>query len=149
IVATTGPKDAKIEKIARELTQEHIDKKLFTVDVWAWDDIVDRLRQFPSVGRLYYPGLFDDPDNLIKKTTDAILIGQSELKESVTSLFQSISTTSHVHPANISLDSELREVVLTSEHQAELDIAREMINEHHYRQALSYLETLRARLWYG
>lgn len=43
IIATTGPKDAKIEKFAREITLEHSEEHLFSVHIWSWDDIKNHL----------------------------------------------------------------------------------------------------------
>jgi hypothetical protein len=39
ILATTGPRDAKVQKRAREFTEEHKQQGLFSVVVWSWDDI--------------------------------------------------------------------------------------------------------------
>lgn len=38
-IATTGPKDAAIEERARILSEEHRAEGLFSVEVWAWEDI--------------------------------------------------------------------------------------------------------------
>jgi len=43
ILATTGPRDAKVQKRARELTEEHKQQGLFSVEVWSWEDIWDEL----------------------------------------------------------------------------------------------------------
>jgi hypothetical protein len=53
-IATTGPKDAKIEELARKITQEHLKEGLFSVDVWGWDDIKERLDDFPDIRSKYY-----------------------------------------------------------------------------------------------
>lgn len=43
IIATTGPKDAKIDELCREITNKHLQEKLFSVTVMAWNDIKDQL----------------------------------------------------------------------------------------------------------
>jgi hypothetical protein len=58
-IATTGLKDAKIEELARKITQEHLKEGLFSVDVWSWDDIKERLDDFPDIRNKYYP-----PENI-------------------------------------------------------------------------------------
>lgn len=54
IIATTGPKDAKIEELARKITQEHLKEGLFSVNIWGWDDIKERLEDFPNVKDKHY-----------------------------------------------------------------------------------------------
>lgn len=49
IIATTGFKDSRIQKLAREITKEHLHNGLFSVSVWAWDDIKNRLEEFPDI----------------------------------------------------------------------------------------------------
>ena len=38
ILATTGPRDAKVQERARNLTEEHKPQGLFGVAVWSWDE---------------------------------------------------------------------------------------------------------------
>lgn len=54
IIATTGPKDTKIEELARKITQEHLKEGLFSVNIWGWNDIKERLEDFPNVRDKYY-----------------------------------------------------------------------------------------------
>lgn len=56
IIATTGPKDAKIEELARVITQEHLEEGLFSVDIWFWrDDIQTQLADYPNLVAKYFP----------------------------------------------------------------------------------------------
>ena len=55
IIATTGPKDAKIDQLTREITEDHLARGLFPVTVWAWKDIRDRLPDFETVMRKQAP----------------------------------------------------------------------------------------------
>ncbi len=55
IVATTGPKDVKIEELARQLTDQHHTKSLFSVHVFAWRDILLRLASYSEVLEKHYP----------------------------------------------------------------------------------------------
>lgn len=55
IIATTGPKDTKIEELARKITQEHLNEGLFSVNIWGWNDIKERLEDFPNVKDKHYP----------------------------------------------------------------------------------------------
>ena len=55
ILATTGPRDAKTQEMARKITQAHRKKGLFSVHVTFWEDIVNRMADFPSVIEKHYP----------------------------------------------------------------------------------------------
>jgi hypothetical protein len=57
IMATTAPRDQRIQEIARLLTEEREKTGLFGVTVCSWDDIVGRLGEFPDVLKKHYPEL--------------------------------------------------------------------------------------------
>ena len=57
ILATTGPKDVKVEQAARELTDRHRAVNKFSVSVLGWDDILLLLDEFPEIIAKYYPEL--------------------------------------------------------------------------------------------
>ncbi len=62
ILATTGPRDAKVQKRAREITEEHKHRGLFSVVVWSWEDIWDELYRREDLQKrivpTYWPRLF-------------------------------------------------------------------------------------------
>jgi WD40 repeat protein len=60
IIATTGPKDSRIEEVARAITDAHLRKGLFTVHILGWKDIVERIAEHPEVASKYYPTLFSN-----------------------------------------------------------------------------------------
>jgi hypothetical protein len=72
IIATTGPKDSKVEEVARRITNENLSTGLFTVHVWGWRDIVERLSEFPDVIAKHYPHLSQN-----KKPDVESLLGQT------------------------------------------------------------------------
>ena len=45
ILATSGPRDAKVQERARQITEDHQSAGLFTVEVWSWQDIWHELCQ--------------------------------------------------------------------------------------------------------
>jgi formylglycine-generating enzyme required for sulfatase activity len=59
ILATTAPRDAAIQRRANQLTEQHRRQKLFSVEVWAWEDIWHELyRRFDLLGQIvhiYWP----------------------------------------------------------------------------------------------
>jgi len=56
ILATTGVRDAKIQKCARTITDAHQKKRLFSVRVCSWDDIRDLLEEHDEVVSELYAG---------------------------------------------------------------------------------------------
>jgi len=85
IIATTGPKDAKVEELARKITEEHLRNGLFSVSAWGWHDIVIRLADFPDLVEKYYPGLHVDVKGLKReiealKMAHAPEFGQPEIE---------------------------------------------------------------------
>ncbi len=70
IIATTGPKDARIEEFARKITHEHLKEGLFSVDIWGWDDIKEYLDNFPSIRSKYYPEININLDDIKRKEND-------------------------------------------------------------------------------
>jgi hypothetical protein len=62
ILATTGPRDAKVQKRAREFIEEHKQQGLFSVVVWSWEDIWDELYRrkdlHTRIAQTYWPRLF-------------------------------------------------------------------------------------------
>jgi formylglycine-generating enzyme required for sulfatase activity len=59
ILATTAPRDAALQRRANQLTEQHRRQKLFSVEVWAWEDIWHELyRRFDLLGQIahiYWP----------------------------------------------------------------------------------------------
>ena len=59
ILATTGPRDSKLQQRARILTDQRNKEKLFAVEVWSWDDIwhelYGRKELFRKIAESYWP----------------------------------------------------------------------------------------------
>jgi tetratricopeptide (TPR) repeat protein len=147
IIATTGPKDTKIEELARKITQEHLRSSLFSVHIWGWGDVVNRLEDFPDLINKHYPGLslntkaFKKETDEIKETTQAILKSIADVKLSVSYLPKKIDTVSKINYPDISM------IILTPEYQAELDHSRDLLNNYKPKEALEFLEKLKSRIW--
>lgn len=73
-IATSGPKDAAIEKQARDITCDHERQGLFSVHVWGWDDIQSELASYPNLVSKYYPNWHSGlvrPAYVLKRITTA------------------------------------------------------------------------------
>jgi hypothetical protein len=55
ILATTAPKDAAIENVARQITQEHQNRGLFTVQVLGWEDLQSMIADHDEIIEKHYP----------------------------------------------------------------------------------------------
>lgn len=53
-LATTSPRDASLQQMARQLTDENTYP--FSVQVWAWDEIQSEIAYRPAILNHYYPG---------------------------------------------------------------------------------------------
>jgi hypothetical protein len=80
IIATTGPKDAKVEEFARKITDDHLKNGLFSVHISGWNDIKERLDDFPNVRDKHYwqTSTFS---NEIKETGNEINFKREKLRE--------------------------------------------------------------------
>jgi hypothetical protein len=70
IIATTAPKDAKIEEFARKITEDHAKGGLFSVHIMGWDDIKERLDDFPDVRDKYYSQKYNNLKEIKEKEDD-------------------------------------------------------------------------------
>lgn len=65
ILATTGPREKNVQERARELTDAHKSKKLFTVEVWSWREIWPELCRRQSllkrIRAQYWPQICANP----------------------------------------------------------------------------------------
>ena len=55
IFATTAPADAALQKSAREISMERRAKRLFTVDVLGWEEILALMAEAPETFAEFYP----------------------------------------------------------------------------------------------
>lgn len=62
ILVTSARRDQVIQQSARQLSEESFSLGLFSVSVWGWDDIKERLGEFPDVIREHYPEFAVDGD---------------------------------------------------------------------------------------
>ena len=57
IIATTAPRDARLQAEARTITERHRRRGLFSVHVYGWEDVTEMLGNHPRVFRRYYGSL--------------------------------------------------------------------------------------------
>lgn len=143
-LATTAPKNALIEQKAREITDEHLRKGLFSVNIWFWSDIVGDLGTYNDVARKHYPIFHSDAEQLdsIKRDTQEILANQQSNVVSAQP-----ETACGNAPAVSSI--EYQETILTTEYQSEIDYARDLNQKLKPKQAIDVLLALKNRIWHS
>lgn len=142
VMATTGLRDAKIQQVAREITQQHQKEGLFPVRVWFWKDIKNKFAEYPELIKKYYPDLYATTvgnaqiEQILEKMT-----AQNESQNKILEGVQRIEQNGGIQTEMIVAEA------LTSEYEAELNDSRDLINEYKPREALKFLNRLKDRIW--
>ena len=149
VMATTGLRDAKIQKVAREITQKHQKEGLFPVHVWFWEDIRKKLAEYDGLIKKYYPDLY------------ATTVGNVQI-DRMEQMLEELTTPGASETSNAEMEVEVLQRVeqdrgllwdsivaeaLTSEYKEELNYARDLINKYKPHEALKFLNRLRDRIW--
>jgi tetratricopeptide (TPR) repeat protein len=141
IIATTGPKDAKVEELARKITDNHLEKNLFSVHIFGWNDIVDRLEEYPDLIKRYYSRLSLNAETLENKIDEIKKLVQKKLDNNTEKKILLKSVEMHRKPGDVDIST----AILTPEYQAELDDIKNLLNDYKPEEALDRLERLEKR----
>lgn len=128
VLATTGPRDAKIQEAARIITVEHAALGLFPVHVYSWDDLELLLNKHPHVVADFY-------EPIVTKVLSAYASGARALPSSL-----AVALPSHL-AAGFGLD------VLRAEFGAELDAVRTRFAAGQVSVAFEQIQELKGRIW--
>lgn len=149
-LATTAPNDAKIQSIARKITEHHQKKGLFDVVVMGWDEIQRRLTNYPELIDKHYPEIGPVQHKIYDavERVEASLVAQDVREEQ---RHQELLAALKAHGApgigvlqdvDSKVESKVDEVL-----NAEIDGYRELLNSHQISTSLGLLEKLRDRVW--
>ncbi|MBA7499086.1 Lipopolysaccharide assembly protein B [subsurface metagenome] len=147
IIATSGKRDVNIQELARTITDKHLKESLFPVNVYAWEDIVSRLEEFPDIIAIHFPsfnlGFKAGKEEIdeVKDNTQAILENIGDIKSRLP------STQPNVGILDIPSYVDISTTILASEHQAEIDHSKELLKSYKSTEALEYLTELKDRIW--
>jgi Flp pilus assembly protein TadD len=147
ILATTAPKDAQIERLAREISDNHASKNLFRVQVFGWEDLQSILANYPDVIEKYYPNLAPVAHKIYKKIEESAtatakiasdiaqtLAVAQQLSGLLTSKFGDPDSGTPIDTADIQL-------------QAQIDSIRDLSNTGQPKTALTMFERLFVEKW--
>ena len=105
-LATTSPRDAAIQRYARELTQLHKAHGLFSVHVCSWEDICDLLSQYDDlIAELYHGAAFSKDTKPIYEGFERIhrtLTRTSQRNDSLANLAVKLILHSHSQGVDLS-----------------------------------------------
>lgn len=136
IFATTGQRDEKIQELARKITDEHSQKDLFSVHVFFWEDILERLIEYQEILKRHYRDIFPEQNEIKQIKNDVCAINNSI----------SILNTEVENKYTLSVQDVSKEF-LNIEFKAELDQIRELRKENNPTGALIFLKNLKERIW--
>lgn len=127
VLATTAPNDAKIQKIAREITVEHEKEGLFSVIVLGWDDIQLRIAGYPDIVKNHYPTFSYDTGELEEKINCL-----SEQMEASPELFAELTAqivVDKLQPSSVATPSDTPIEDAEKQLNSEIDKYRELIGK--------------------
>lgn len=137
ILATTGQRDQEVQKLARKISEEHEQTELFSVNVFFWDDIQERLIEHRGILERHYKDLF------LEKPS-----GFDEIEDDRRSIINSMSSLqSNIEDKILISIPDFSKEVLDNEYQAELVQFRELIKDGHPSSAIKALKALKDRIW--
>jgi len=135
-ILTTAEKDGELEKLARNITDQHLKQGLFQVFIWGWGDIQLKIQDYRDLMEKYGYTIstpermtdFDKSKELFKSNFSEIL-GDPQLKQQIA---RSLADTGGSDDA----------------FQKEIDYAKGLMEKKHRpAEAYDYLEELKNRIW--
>ncbi len=158
VLATTAQADANIQKVARDITEEHRHKGLFQVRVYGWNEIHRRLADYSELIDKYYPDLAPRIANVednVKNILDNTLASEERFNEKISILERNLSskTIQGVQSLLISAglldrsDEEHRNTTSEGSLNEEIDRYRDLINDKRPLTARALLSRLRNSQW--
>ncbi|WP_156831299.1 tetratricopeptide repeat protein [Arhodomonas aquaeolei] len=153
IVVTTAADDAKIQRIAREITQQHEKDGLFSVEVWGWETLEREINKHPEAIDAFHPDLTPFTRKLESLSEENLDINKQHsdkldsIHDSLHALFQQMAISQpSVGESSVDTSSAAREAVEETVHR-EIDGYRDLLREGKPNTAKSLLNSLRERVW--
>lgn len=149
IVVTTAPDDAKIQQVARDITQQHEEEGLFSVDVWGWGTLEREIAKYRDAIYAFHPDLtpFSRYLESLGEENLAIAREQGDKQDQILELLHQIvgSHSSAGEPA-ADTSTAAKEAIEKVIH-SEIDEYRDLLQRGKPRTAKGLLESLKGRVW--
>lgn len=147
ILVTTAPRDAKIQRVARLITDEN--KKAghpMAVAIWGWEDIEARIVEYLPALRAFHPDLTPFSDNILSVQTE-IKSDVEKLSAKFDTLPDQIQTAVYGALANTIGSSAKEQSELDALLHTEIDTYRDLIGRGRSKTSMELLVNLKERIW--
>jgi tetratricopeptide (TPR) repeat protein len=153
IVITTAPDDARIQRVAREITRQHEEEGLFTVNVWGWQTLEREITNYPEAMEAFHPDLTPFSRWLISLSEESVALNKEsrqDQKYMIDLLEQLASSGLRAEPGagetTADRSSAADEAIEQNIHR-EIDGYRDLLRGGRPRTAKELLDALKARVW--
>lgn len=139
ILVTTAPRDQKIQKTARIITEELAQTAHpIRVSVWGWEDIEEHAAKYEKAWKAFDPTW----NPFVEAGYEKIIIEMQELKQSFNKLKQGIMPSSYP-TGDVNLDASDENSTL----HGQITALQGLIDDGHVRAALQQLQKLKGDVW--
>ena len=146
ILATTAPNDAKIQKIARKITQENTESgRPMVVHVWGWDELKNRISLYPEAIQAFHPNLTPFTGEISSGIAD-LKIKDENRDRKIDQVLKIVSNPNYAVRNTSDTATKASETIDIYLH-GEIDNYRDLIRDGRSRTALNLLEKLKERCW--
>lgn len=146
IVVTTAPDDAKIQQVARDITQQHEAEGLFSVDVWGWGTLEREITKYRHATEAFHPDL-SPYSRKQESISEEILAVATDSREMIAELLQqAVASHSSVGESAADTSSAALEAVEETVH-SEIDGYRDLLRDGKASTTKNLLESLKRRVW--
>jgi tetratricopeptide (TPR) repeat protein len=145
IIATTAPDDAKIQEVARTITQQNeASGNPMSVNVWGWGTLQNRISQFKDAITAFHPDS--------TPFTDAIRNGIAKVKADTeitkTDTAQILAIAKDLHAILNASDNSTKDIEVIDQYlHNEIDGYRDLIKSGQPKTAIELLKRLKERCW--
>jgi len=147
ILATTAPRDSKVQEEARKITTRHVAEGLFSVTVWGWEEIIEQLLNFPALITKHLPQIGDFDPATTQRIEDLDTRTRT-LSSEQSAGFKGISTSFTDVSSRLEGIQNIRaQDILTPEYNSEIDDIRDLVKKRLFKSAVDSLLKLKNRLW--
>ena len=140
IIATSGPRDAKIQEVARKISEKHKSQGLFSVSISSWEDIVLKLHDYPELLNKHYSEIYTTAQ--IAKKLDGLAQGQIDSRVRQEAILNDIGQkVAH-------MESQVGGGIgVKSDYNERIDWGRDLIKKHTPVDAIAYYKDLKSKIW--
>ncbi|MBW4091960.1 MAG: tetratricopeptide repeat protein [Proteobacteria bacterium] len=140
-LATTAKKDAKIETLARTISEEHVASGLFAVHLLGWEDLQSLIGNYDSVMENWYPDQAPKARQILANQAESLDLARG-LMAQIKTLSDQVAAFSPKDPGSgVSMDP--KDIAI----QAQIDGARDLLKSGHANAALTMLRQIEKDNW--